>query len=133
MKNEELTAQVSALDIKPGTIVLVKFEGEITTVKADQIGKALRAVVPEENRIIIAACDVDIQALDEAKMRELGWVRSSTVEPLVSCAELLADNLRRDAESAHDDDESVGLVHHANNVDALVRRVKGIEPELPLG
>lgn len=133
MKNEELTAQVSALDIKQGTVVVLRLTQDTPANTARQMGEELRKSVPFGNLILVLPNGQDIEALDEAQMRELGWVRWSTVEPLVSCAELLADNLRRDAESAHDDDESVGLVHHANNVDALVRRVKGIEPELPLG
>lgn len=132
MKNEELAAQVSALQIQPGTIVVVQFKNEITVDEADKIGKSLRTIVPEENRIIVAAHDVEISAFDEEQMRQLGWVRWEKVEPLVGCAELLADNLRRDAESVPDDDESVGLVRHADNVDALVQQVKGTQPELPL-
>lgn len=137
MKINELKAQVSALDIKPGTIVVVNFNMENPTHEEFYTAKELldrvRAVVPAENNVVAIFPPMSISAIDEAKMREIGWVRWSTVEQLVGCAELLASNLRRNAESVPDDDESVGLLYHADQVDAIVRRVKGIEPELPLG
>jgi hypothetical protein len=84
VKNEELTAQVSALQIQPGTIVVVQFKRDVTTDEADRLGKSLRAIVPEENRIILAANDVEISALDEAQMRKIGWVKQSIVDELLA-------------------------------------------------
>lgn len=133
MNNEELTTQVSALDIKQGTVVVLRLGSDTPVSAARTMGEELRKLVPFGNLILVLPNGESIEALDEAQMREIGWVRWSTVEQLVGCAELLASNLRRDAESVPDDDESVGLLYHADQVDAIVRRVKGIEPELPLG
>lgn len=133
MNNEELAAQVSALHIQPGTVVVLSLNLDADNFEAAKaMAEQLRMAIPEENKLLVLQRPAEIQALDEAQMRELGWVRWEKVEPLIGCAELLADNLRRDAENVSDDMEAAGMERHADNIDALVRQVKGTQPELPL-
>lgn len=132
MNNEELAAQVSALDLKPGTAVVLRLTQDTPADVARKMGQELRKHVPFGTQIFVLPNGQEIETIDEALMRELGWVRWEKVEPLIGCAELLADNLRRDAENVSDDMEAAGMERHADNIDALVRQVKGTQPELPL-
>lgn len=133
MKNEELAAQVSALHIQPGTVVVLSLNLDADNFEtAKAMAEQLRHAIPHENKLLVLQRPAEIQALDEAQMRELGWVRWEMVEPLVGCAELLADNLCRDAENVSDDMEAAGMERHADNIRALIDQVKGTQPELPL-
>lgn len=133
MKNEELAAQVSALHIQPGTVVVLSLNLDADNFEtAKAMAEQLRHAIPHENKLLVLQRPAEIQALDEAQMRELGWVRWEKVEPLVGCAELLADNLRRDAENVSDDMEAAGMERHADNIRALIDQVNGTQPELPL-
>lgn len=133
MSNEELAAQVSALHIQPGTVVVLSLNLDADSFEtAKAMAEQLRYAIPHENKLLVLQRPAEIQALDEAQMRELGWVRWEKVEPLVSCAELLADNLRRDAENVSDDMEAAGMERHADNIRALIEQANGTQPELPL-
>lgn len=136
LKDKPLVAQVSALDIQPGNMVVLRVDALATPDSIQPLVESVRHVVPQGCTIAVLVGDADITALTDESMRAQGWVRWSTVEPLVGCAELLADNLRRDAENTSDNDEGdferKGILRHADKVDALVRQVKGTQPELPL-
>lgn len=79
MKNEELAAQVSALHIQPGTVVVLSLNldtpDNFETAKA--MAEQLRHAIPHENKLLVLQRPAEIQALDEAQMRELGWVCAS--------------------------------------------------------
>lgn len=88
MKNEELMAQVSALQIQPGTIVVLSLNLDADNFPAAQdMAEQLRMAVPPENKLLVLQRPVEIQALDEAQMREFGWVRYSVVDELVAAME----------------------------------------------
>lgn len=77
MKNEELTAQVSALDLKPGTVVVLRLQQGTPATLARQMGEEIQKHIPFGTQIFVLPSGEDIEALDEAQMRELGWVRAS--------------------------------------------------------
>lgn len=78
MKNEELAAQVSALHIQPGTVVVLSLNLDADNFEtAKAMAEQLRYAIPHENKLLVLQRPAEIQALDEAQMRELGWVRAS--------------------------------------------------------
>ncbi|WP_288081041.1 hypothetical protein [Pseudomonas sp.] len=77
MNNEELTTQVSALDIKQGTVVVLRLGSDTPVSVARTMGEELQKLVPFGNLILVLPNGESIEALDEAQMRELGWVRAS--------------------------------------------------------
>lgn len=91
MKTDELMAQVSALHIQPGTVVVLSLNldtpDNFETAKA--MAEQLRHAIPHENKLLVLQRPAEIQALDEAQMRELGWVRQSVVDEVVSALESL--------------------------------------------
>lgn len=89
MKNEELTTQVSALDIKQGTVVVLRLGSDTPVSAARTMGEELQKLVPFGNLILVLPNGENIETLDEAQMRELGWVRQSAVDEVVSALESL--------------------------------------------
>lgn len=91
MKNEELTAQVSALQIQQGTVVVLRLTQDTPANTARQMGEELRKAVPFGNLILVLPNGQDIEALDEAQMGELGWVRQCAVDDALATINELAD------------------------------------------
>lgn len=86
MSNEELAAQVSALHIQPGTVVVLSLNLDADNFEtAKAMAEQLRHAIPHENKLLVLQRPAEIQALDEAQMRELGWVRAnSAVQDVVA-------------------------------------------------
>jgi hypothetical protein len=82
---DELKAQVSALQIQPGTVVVLRLGSDTPVSVARTMGEELRKLVPFGNLILVLPNGESIEALDEAQMRELGWVRAnSAVQDVVA-------------------------------------------------
>lgn len=77
MNIEELKAQVSALQMQPGTVVVLSLNLDTSDnwLTAKAMAEQLRHAVPQENPLLVLQRPAEIQALDEAQMRELGWVK----------------------------------------------------------
>lgn len=107
MKNEELAAQVSALDFKPGTAVVLRLTQDTPADVARQMGQELQKHVPFGTQIFVLPNGQDIEALDEAQMRQLGWVRGNS-----ALQDIAAERQRQQSAEgwtpAHDDE-------HENN------------------
>lgn len=85
MNIDELKAQVSALQIQPGTVVVLRLGSDTPVSVARTMGEELRKLVPFGNLILVLPNGESIEALDEAQMRELGWVRAnSAVQDVVA-------------------------------------------------
>lgn len=84
MNNGELTTQVSALDIKQGTVVVLRLGSDTPVNSARTMGEELQKHVPFGTQIFVLANGQDIEALDEAQMRKLGWVNQSAVDEAVN-------------------------------------------------
>lgn len=72
-----MTAQISALDIKQGTVVVLRLGIDTPVDVARTMGEELQKLVPFGNLILVLPNGESIEALDEAQMRELGWVRAT--------------------------------------------------------
>ena len=118
MKNEELTTQVSALDIKQGTVVVLRLGSDTPVSVARTMGEELRKLVPFGNLILVLPNGESIEALDEAQMRELGWVRASG-----AAQDVLAERQRQVTAEGwtpkHDDQYSNGAMADAAGCYAL--------------
>lgn len=135
MKNEELAAQVSALHIQPGTVVVLSLNLDADNFEiAKAMAEQLRHAVPQENPLLVLQRPAEIQALDEVQMRELGWVPQSAVDELVAATEHIIDN------AAEVEWDYYGLPGHEdfNPKEALdsarsaIAAVKGSQSETPL-
>lgn len=93
MNIEKLKAQVSALQIQPGTVVVLSLNLDTSDnwLTAKAMAEQLRHAVPQENPLLVLQRPAEIQALDEAQMHELGWVRQSAVDDALSTIDELAD------------------------------------------
>lgn len=118
MKNEELAAQVSALDIKQGTVVVLRLGSDTPASVARTMGEELRKLVPFGNLILVLPNGESIEALDEAQMRELGWVRASG-----AAQDVLAERQRQITAEGwtpdHDDEHADGSMADAAGCYAL--------------
>ena len=91
MKNEELAAQVSALDLKPDTAVVLRLTQDTPADVARKMGQELQKHVPFGTQIFVLPNGQGIETIDEAQMRELGWVRQSAVDEALATIDELAD------------------------------------------
>lgn len=144
MSNEELAAQVSALHIQPGTVVVLSLNLDADNFEtAKAMAEQLRYAIPHENKLLVLQRPAEIQALDEAQMRELGWVKSDAVNDLIGMAEISLSMLQAKraemaeipAEPGVNDDtyfEYVGLGAHIKRLEKAISVAKGTQPELPL-
>lgn len=93
MNIEELKAQVSALQIQQGTVVVLSLNLDVDNFPAAQaMAEQLRMAIPEENKLLVLQRPAEIQALDEEQMRQFGWVKQSVVDDLVAATEHIIDN-----------------------------------------
>lgn len=118
MKNEELAAQVSALHIQPGTVVVLRLQQGTPATLARQMGEEIQKHIPFGTQIFVLPSGEDIEALDEAQMRELGWVRASG-----AAQDVLAERQRQVTAEGwtpkHDDQYSNGAMADAAGCYAL--------------
>ena len=118
MKNEELAAQVSALHIQPGSVVVLRLGSDTPASIARSMGEELQKLVPFGNLILVLPTGEDIEALDEAQMRELGWVRASG-----AAQDVLAERQRQITAEGwtpdHDDEHADGSMADAAGCYAL--------------
>ena len=118
MKINELKAQVSALDIKPGTVVVLRLQQGTPATLARQMGEEIQKHIPFGTQIFVLPSGEDIEALDEAKMRELGWVRASG-----AAQDVIAERQRQVTAEGwtpkHDDQYSNGAMADAAGCYAL--------------
>lgn len=118
MNNEELTTQVSALDIKQGTVVVLRLGSDTPVSVARTMGEELRKLVPFGNLILVLPNGEKIEALDEAQMRELGWVRATAAVQSV-VAERQRQVTAEGWTPEHDDEHADGSMADAAGCYAL--------------
>ncbi len=83
-KSKPVDAQVSALDIKPGTLVVLSLNLDTpdNVATAQTMAQQLRHAIPHENKLLVLQRPAEIEALDEAQMRQMGWVKSDALDAL---------------------------------------------------
>lgn len=120
MNIEELKAQVSALQIQPGTVVVLSLNLDTSDnwLTAKAMAEQLRHAVPQENPLLVLQRPAEVQALDEAQMRELGWVRANS-----AVQDVVAERQRQVSAEGwtpeHDDEHADGSMADAAGCYAL--------------